>query len=171
MKLLFKREQSSGTTGTVKFKLWGKIELEEQEEEIIRRYAFDKAVLIDAFQPELMRKSAYVGAAGFLAVVVLVNAAVGLSAAMFLALFAGAGAGYFYYDRKRDTVFVRDLMHGRYFSCDSVVELARKEAWLGNITAYLRQVMESAKHWGGTETVPIPVLAREDAKELIVRRQ
>ncbi|RWQ58831.1 hypothetical protein [Mesorhizobium sp.] len=170
MKLLFKREQSSGTTGTVKFKLWGKVELEEQEDEIIRRYAFDKAVLIDAFQPDLMRKSAYVGATAFVAALAIVSLAVSFSFAVFLALLAGAGAGYFYYDKKRDTVFVRDLMHGRYFSCDSVVELARKEAWLANITAYLRQVMESAKHWGGTETVPIPVLSKEDAKELIAGR-
>lgn len=170
MKLLFKREQSSGQTGTVKFKLWGKVELEEQESEIIARYAFDKAILIDAFQPALMRKSAYVGAAAFLVALSLLSSMVNVPIAMFLALIAGAAAGYFFYDKKRDTVFVRDLMHGRYFSCDSVVDLARKEAWLAHITAYLRQVMESAKHWGGTETVPIPVLSKEDAKELIIRR-
>lgn len=60
-------------------------------------------------------------------------------------------------------------MHGRYFSCGSVVELARKEAWLETATAFLRQVMESAKHWDGTERRPVEVLPKDEAKRIILR--
>ncbi len=169
MKLLFKREQSPGAVGSIKFNLWGKIELEEQETEIMRRYGLDRAVLIAAIQPALVRRSAYLGAAAFVLATMILISILGFSTGLMFGLAAGIAAGFFYYDRNRETIFVRDLMHGRYFSCTSVVELARKEAWLGTIVAFLRQVMESAKNWGGTETVPIPVLSREDAKELIIR--
>lgn len=169
MQLLFKREQTPGRTGSIKFNLWGKIELEGQETEIIRRYGLDKAMLIGALQPELLRRSIYLGVAASFGAFVILFLIAGFSSAFTLSIVAGFAAGYFYFDRNRETVFVRDLMHGRYFTCTSVVELARKEAWLGTIVAFLRQVMESAKHWDGTETVPIPVLSKDDAKELIIR--
>ena len=62
MELLFKREQTSGTTGSVKFKLWGKVELDEDETTIVSRYRFDNAILIAAIQPTLVRTSLYVRA-------------------------------------------------------------------------------------------------------------
>ena len=31
-------------------------------------------------------------------------------------------------NEKRETIFVKDMLHGRNFTCDSVVELAKKEA-------------------------------------------
>ena len=36
-----------------KFKLWAKIELDPEEQTVLDHYHFDKAVLIDSFQPEL----------------------------------------------------------------------------------------------------------------------
>ena len=92
-----------------------------------------------------------------------------LSAAVFFGLIAGAAAGYFYFDKNRETIFVSDLLHGRNFSCRSVIELARKEAWLETISAFLRQVMESAKHWDGTEAIPIAVLDKDVAKQIIIK--
>jgi hypothetical protein len=169
MQLLFRREQTAGTTGRVNFKLWAKIELEQTESSIVKHYRFDDAVLIDSFQPLLMRKTAMVAFGGFIVSLGLFASFAGLSFGMFLAALAGGGAGYFYWDRYRDTIYVRDLLHGRNFKCASVIELARKEAWLGTITAFLRQVMESARYWDGTEASEIPVLNRDDAKELIVR--
>jgi hypothetical protein len=40
-----------GLMGRPKFKLWGKIELEPDEQAVLDHYHFDKAVLIDSFQP------------------------------------------------------------------------------------------------------------------------
>ena len=169
MEILFRRQQSKGTTGKVKFKLWSKIELDENEAQVIKHYAFDNAILIDSWQPELIRKSAYIGLAAFVAVFALISASLSLNMAMFFGLLAGCGAGYFYYDKNRETIFVKDLLHGRYFDCVSVIELARKEAWLETITGFLRQVMESAKHWDGTETRQIDVLPKAEAKQLIIK--
>ena len=60
-------------------------------------------------------------------------------------------------------------MHGRYFKCRSVIDLARKEASLGVISSFLRQVMESAKTWDGAEVHDIEALSREEAKSVVIR--
>jgi len=169
MEILLKRRQNSNQTGRVSFKLWSKIELNDNEQQVVDHYSFDKAILIDSFQPELIRKSIYSGLAGAVLATVLLSIFTSYDVALFLGLIAGAAAGYFYYDKNRETIYVKDLLHGRYFSCNSVIELARKEAWLEMITGFLRQVMESAKHWDGTQKSEIEVLPKDEAKRLIIR--
>ncbi|MCP4182689.1 MAG: hypothetical protein GY761_05145, partial [Hyphomicrobiales bacterium] len=169
MEILFRRQQTPGKMGRVKFKLWSKIELDDIEKQVVRRYSFSNAILIDSWQPELIRKTAYVGAGVFALASFLFSSFAGFSFGTFLGLIAGGAAAYFYYDKNRETIFVKDLLHGRFFSCDSVIELARKEAWLETITGFLRQVMEGAKHWDGTETRNIEVLPKEEAKQLMIR--
>jgi hypothetical protein len=168
MNLLFKRAQTDGGVGKVKFKLWAKTELDEDEQHIIRRYRFDSATLIQVLDPTLLRNAIIIGVGiGVVGLFLLSGFAFPLGA---LVAIGGAGAGgFFYYDRKRESVLVRDLIHGRHFSCESVVDLARKEAWLTSVVAVLRQVMESAKHWDGTETIPITALSKEEAKYIAIR--
>ena len=182
MDLLFRRAQSTGAAGTglavagstigigaPKFKLWAKIELAPDEQAVVDHYRFDSAVLIDSFQPELVRKTAMVAGATLVVATMFFLSMFNFAGAVFGGMLAGGAAGYFYYDRKRETIFVRDLLHGRYFSCGSVIELARKEAWLETVTAFLRQVMESAKHWDGTEAIRIEALPKDMAKQLILK--
>ena len=167
MDLLFKREQSNATSGGVNFKLWGKIELDEDEKSIVSKYKFDQAILIFADQPGLLRKSIFIGAGALVAAMVLLYE-MGVVGAL-IALSAGIGAGYWWYHQKRETIYVKDLLHGRHFNCDSVIELARKEAWLGTIVSFLRQVMESAKHWDGTERHAVEPLPKEEARQVIIK--
>lgn len=168
MELLFKREQKSGTTRGVKFKLWGKVELDEDETAIVKRYQFEHAVMIFVDQPNLFRNAIGTGIGAALLVFAVLFSFMD-DAALVVAVLAGAGAGYWYFHEKRETIYVRDLLHGRHFTCDSVVELARKEAWLETITAYLRQVMESAKHWDGTARLTIEPLPKDEARQVILR--
>ena len=79
------------------------------------------------------------------------------------------GGGWWYANEKRETIYVRDLMHGRNFKCDSVVDLARKEAWLATVVSFLRQVMETAKHWDGTESHKVEPLPKDEARQVILR--
>ena len=167
MDLLFKREQSNAASGGVNFKLWGKIELDEDEKSIVSKYKFDQAILIFADQPGLLRKSIFIGIGAMVAAIVLLNQ-MGMMGAL-IALAAGIGAGYWWYHQKRETIYVKDLLHGRHFNCDSVVELARKEAWLGTVVSFLRQVMESAKHWDGTERHTVEPLPKEEARQVIIK--
>lgn len=167
MKLLLRRNQARSRFGLPIFKLWAKLEFEADEAELIKRYKFADARLVRADQPNLIRNTALVGVAGLLFGWYLFNGLGGFG--NFLALIAGGGGAWFFYDRTRETVYVNDLIHGRYFDCNSVIELARKEAWLGIINGYLRQVMETAKFWDGTETVPIEALSKEEAKLVVIR--
>jgi len=152
----------------VNFKLWGKIELDEEERGLISRYDLDKAMLIEVLQPDLLRKAVYVGIGAALLAGLLLLWRGGFLGAL-LSIAVGIGAGWWYANEKRETVYVRDLMHGRHFKCDSVIELARKEAWLTTVVSYLRQVMVSANHWDGTETHKIEPLPQDEARQVILR--
>ncbi len=167
MDILFKREQNNAASGGVNFKLWGKIELDDDEKAIVKKYKFADAILIFVDQPGLFRKSAMVGFGVMLLALIVLSAAKTIG--MIMALIVGVGAGYFYYHQKRETLYVKDLLHGRHFVCDSVIELARKEAWLGTIVSFLRQVMESAKHWDGTERHIVDPLPKDEARQVIIK--
>ena len=169
MELLFRREQTAGQLGRVHFKLWGKIELDEDEQAIVKRYRFDEAMLLEGFQPELLRKSALIGAAVFVVVFAVLAFNWSTTGGFIVALIGGGGFGYWYFHENRETIFVRDLLHGRNFICPSVVELAREEARLGYAVSFLRQVMESAKHWDGTETHTVEALPKDEARQVIIR--
>jgi len=167
MELLFKREQSNANSGGVNFKLWGKIELDEDEQAIVKRYKFDNAILIEVDQPGLLRKSIFVAVVVLIIALVLFNS-MGMMGAL-LALAAAGGGGYFYYHQYRETLYVKDLLHGRNFVCASIVDLAKKEEYVAGAVSFLRQVMESAKHWDGTVRNTVDPLPKEEARQFIVR--
>lgn len=169
MELLFKRQQTSGTANRVKFKLWGKVEFDEHEKAIVKRYRFDDAIMIAVIQPALIRNTLIVAACVFVVLQLILLTTFSFTVAFAFSAIFGAGAGYWFFHEKRETIFVRDLIHGRHFICDSVVELARKEAWLETVSAYLRQVMESAKYWNGTARLPIEPLPKDEARRVILR--
>ena len=166
MNLLFKRAQTDAVTGKVKFKLWAQTELDEDEQHIVKRYRFDSAKLINADQPDLLRNAAVIAA---VVAVVVTLVLWNFSSGWVIGLCAGIAAGYFFYDRTRESILVRDIIHGRHFVCDSVVDLARKEAYLKTVVAVFRQIMETAKRWDGTETIPIEALSKEEAKYIALK--
>lgn len=170
MDLLFKREQRKTASKRVSFKLWSKIELDETETAIVSKYNFDQAILIFADQPGLLRSAIFFGLLGLLPGLLLA----GLfdlkgPTALVVLLIPVIALSYWRYHQTRETIYVKDLLHGRNFSCGSVVELARKEAWLGVVVSFLRQVMESAKHWDGTERLPIEALPKDEARQVIIK--
>lgn len=169
MKLLFRREQELTVFGGVYFKLWGKLEPDEEEQRLIDTYKMNNALLIDIWQPLLLRYAIGIGFAAFLlsGLVFLKLFGAEPSTAIGAGLVVGAGFGYWWYNQKRETIYIKDLLHGRQFSCQSIVELVKKEAELEGVVGALRQVMESAKHWDGTEEVPIDPLPKAEAKQFV----
>ena len=92
MQLLYDREQVSGARAP-KFKLMAKIELDEQERALVAHYRFDKAMLINEFDPELIKKTAMLAVAAFVvAFVVFITAIIGWKTGLFLALSLPAAA-------------------------------------------------------------------------------
>jgi hypothetical protein len=169
MDLLFRREQTGNGVRRVTFKLWGKVELDPDEQAVVKRYQFDESMLIEVAQPDLLRNSIVLGLIAAGLVLFLISKPMGFVLAGMLAALVGLGAGFWYFNEKRETIFVRDLLHGRHFKCKSVVELARKEAWLETVVGYLRQVMESAKQWDGTEHHRIEALPKDEARQVILK--
>lgn len=168
MELLFKRSQTATQLQAAKFELYSKIELDADEKEIANRYRIDKAILITRDQPNLLRDAGFVAAAVFFVSVGVLLQQFGLFLSVSVAAIAGGLAGVWFWNEKRETIMVKDLIHGRYFKCESVIELARKEAWLELVVGYLRQVMESAKHWDGTERHTIKPLTKDKARQVII---
>lgn len=85
-----------------------------------------------------------------------------------LALFIGVPL--IYYFALREKVKVRHLVSGgKMFRCDSVVELIHKEAELESRCQYLRQLLESAKHWDEREIIPIQPLDKINAKLAVLK--
>lgn len=194
MKLLLKREQTDGAVGRVNFKLWAKIEIDEDERAMLKRYRLDQALLMGVNDPNLLRRAATYGFGVFILSLFLLemmgpffltvlsgdfdrfeatynfhDRRISVLSGFWPAFLIGSGFAYWYFNEKRDQIFVRDLLHGRHFSCKSIIDLTRKEAEISEITAIFRQVMESAKHWGGTQAEDIPVLSRDEARELILK--
>lgn len=177
MNLLFERRQKPGTITLVPlqfgggplFTLWAKAEFTEDEYELLKKYRFNDALLIaDDWLAMLQRSFRTALVLGFVAWWVLFiffswTTSTTLTVLIVVALTA------VYYNELREHIYVRDLVHGRTFRCFSIVELVHKEAYLKGISAYLRQVLEAAKHWGDREVVPVPALTPEEAKALIVK--
>ena len=177
MDLLFKREQKTGwIRRRVNFKLWAKAEFTDEEQALITKYRMDRAMLVPVPTPGLLRTAIIVALITFpiayLLWVFVIWPLTYLRISFYVQLAGCAMASLFvafaYYHQKRETIYVKDLLHGRYFKCRSVIELARKEAYLESINGYFRQVIESAKHWGGTDKRPIEPLPPEEAKNFIL---
>ena len=170
MDLLLKREQNRNWRGRVVFRLWAKAEMAEDERALIDRYDLGDSCLIAADDFEHLKGAAVFGFVAFLIGGVLAGAYSGeIIGGLAFGVIAGVGAGYWWLNEKRETIWMRDLLYGRRFKCDSIIELAQKEAMLDNACIALRQVVETAKHWDGVETRPVPVLPPEEAKEVVLR--
>ena len=175
MNLLLRRSQVLNNVRRGHFSLWAMVEPTDEEAQLIKRYNMHTVELITVPQPYLRLYSIICGLVCAIALILAVLAApysfrvqAPLYVWVALAVAGGALAGFTFYTQYRETIFVKDLLHGRRFKCRSVIELARKEAYLESITNYFRQVVESAKHWGGTQTVPIEPLPPEEAKRFIL---
>lgn len=169
MKILMRHEQTQGLFRSVRFKLWGKIELEGDEDKIIDRYDFDHAVLIYEYIEGLLKWAIIIGLIATVPAFFLWAGFFGRAMGAPLAIATGLFAGWFTYDRFRETVYVKDLLYGRNFRCKSIIDIAVQEERLKQMLAYLRSVMESAKNWGGTETTDVPPLDPETSKRIMLR--
>ena len=168
MNLLLKRQQSLG--GRVTFRLWAKLEMDQDERALLDRYDLDGACLIDSDDLDHLKWALVIGVLAFF---LLGGLAFHLSRDVLLALgsgtFGGISTGFVWLNERRETIYVKDLLYGRRFKCRSIVELAKKEAMLDNASTAMRQVLETAKYWNGVETLPIPVLPKDEAKAVVAK--
>ncbi len=154
----------------VTFILHATLELDQEEEALLQKYNLTKAVLVESDMIEDLKQSVrpalILGVVTFAICLLIFKFSVALGFGV-LVTFVMTSV---YYNTLREQIVVNELMAGgRKFRCDSIVALIQKEAFLESISAYLRQVVESAKHWHDREVVPIPPLNKEEAKLAVLK--
>lgn len=154
----------------VTFTLHATLELDEEETALLQKYNLTKAPLVlsdpiddlkQSFRPAL-----FLGFLTFFVFWVLAS----FSTALGLAILVTVVMTGVYFKTLREQIIVSDLLAGgRKFRCDSIVALIQKEAYLERICAYLRQVLESAKHWHDREALTIEPLGKDEAKQAVLK--
>lgn len=168
MKLLFKRQQTTGLLGRINFFLWAKLELDTDELALIKRYKFEHALLLGKNESSLIRTSVVLGGLAAFLITFILNLGAAVEPSAFMGIVMGSVFAFWFYNERREQVFVRDLIHGRHFKCPSVIDLTKTEAELSQMSMIFRQVLENAKNWDGEEVEDIPVLSKEEARNLIL---
>lgn len=170
MDLLLKRQQNRGFLGRVKFHLWAKLEMDQDERALLDRYDLDAACLIDGDDFSHLKSALILTVFAFFPIAGLAFAVIQeIPASIPIGVLGAIACGFVWFNEKRETIYVKDLLYGRRFKCRSIVDLARKEAMLDFACTAMRQVLETAKHWDGVESLPIPVLPKDEAKALVAK--
>lgn len=179
MNLLLDRDQNSAKVFSliplrigsgVTFILHASLELDAEEEALIRKYDFAKATLVASDPIEDLKQSFRPALVLGLVSFVLIWLIISFSAALNLSILITLVMTGVYFKTLREQIVVSELMAGgRKFRCDSIVALIQKEAYIENVCAYLRQVLESAKNWHDREVRPIAPLSKEDAKRAVLK--
>ncbi len=165
MQLLLRRSQKEGALG-IKFDLWAKFEVTEEEQELLSKYRVHHAILSEGDPPhDLKRAAKYAAGLGLL---VYLLAFIFLArGALLLGVLAFAAATYFIYQQMREEIRVSDILDGRTFACRSVVTLMQKEATVSEMAVVFRRFLEAMKTWGGAEVMTCaPELAPGLVREL-----
>jgi len=179
MNLLLDRDQNSANVFSliplrigsgVTFTLRASLELDKEEEALIRKYNFAKATLVTSDPIDDLKQSfrpaMVLGLITFIVVWFIGSFSLAFGPAILVTLVMTG----VYFKTLREQIIVSELMAGgRKFRCDSIVALIQKEAYIENICAYLRQVLESAKNWDDREVLPIAPLSKEEAKRAVLK--
>ena len=154
----------------VTFTLHAELELDEEETALLQKYNFTKAALVvsdpiddlkQAFRPAMV-----LGLVAFLLLWLLLSFGAGIGWGIVVTLTMTV----VYFRTLREQIIVSQLLAGgRKFRCDSIVALIQKEAYLQHISAYLRQVLESAKNWHDREAITIEPLSKDEAKQAVLK--
>lgn len=178
MKILYSRGQQAGAfslvplrIGTgVTFTLQAQLQLDQEEAALLKRYNLISAPLVysdilddlrSSFRPAMLLAS----------LVLIVCWIVGqFLLGIGLAFLTVPMMTFVYFTLLRENLTVNDLLSGgRIFYCHSVRDLIEKEAYLEGNCQYLRQLLESAKHWGDREAIDILPLDKEAAKQAVLQ--
>lgn len=152
------------------FHLHAELELDEEERRLLKKYNFTRSRLVASDALQDLKKA--IRPALFLAALTMLVWSVfddyRNAIPVTIVVLVGMTIGYF--KTFREQILVSDLLDGgRTFPCESIVELIHKEAFLEGICEYLRQVLESAKHWTDREAIAIKPLDKADAKIAVLK--
>src|SRR5215212_3881206 len=156
MELLFRRGQSPAATGTIKFDLWAKFDVTEEESALINKYSVRNAILSEGNTRRDAFRALRYGVLLTIAVTVVTSALRFNAGLVFLAGLISLTVGsYLIYQQIREQILVSDILEGREFVCRSVVTLIEKEELLKRMALSFRHLLEAMRTWGGTQVIEI----------------
>jgi len=177
MNLLFTRSQHHSRLfslvplrigGSVTFKLKAELELTEEENTLLYKYAFENSTLIysNAYD-DLARAFKPAWFCGLFMMIVplfgnyssskIQNLLAKLTLSPLFGILTVIIMTMIYFFALRKNITVSQLLDGgRTFLCHSVVDLDEQEAELNDLARRLHATLEKAKNWGGREINPIP---------------
>lgn len=169
MQLLLSRKQSPHWMGGVKFDLWARFELTEEEDALIKKYQVRNAIVSLGNTRRDMRIAALCALPIPVIVYLIFGGIYGGAGVLFLALLFYAVAAYAIYNQIREQIKISDIIEGRDFACRSVLMLLEKEEMLLDMAVRFRRFLEYMKTWGGREAVPIELIGTRGT-QMIERR-
>ena len=119
MDLLFKREQDTGSFGRVIFKLRAKSEFSEDERALLDRYRLDQARLLDADDTGQLKWAAIIAAIAFFPITALTYTMFD-NFGLVLGFLGAVSVGFCYFNEKRETLYVKDLLYVMRVNCYSI---------------------------------------------------
>lgn len=127
MKLKLTRSQTTGMTGTVKFRLHTIVALDAAEREAITKYKLGKEVIYAKDKVDPHNAGNIVGALGRLVAAKAFNI----------------------------RLTINDLTEGRTIECKEITEMIAVESQIRDACDVLMSVLETAAHFGGEEIVEL----------------
>lgn len=173
MRLLIQRQQQSMPLGRIKFYLSSRLELDEDERYLVRKYkAQDAIVYAGDVRKDIIKSAIWAVPLTIIAVVALYvfisttgivytgptlgpfGVILAIYAILWLVVYGGI----------KETVTLADLMHGRAFKCRSILDIQAVEELLRQMAFSIAQLLDDMKNWGGREVVPVaPLIERNYA--------
>ena len=159
------------------FNLHAEVEFTPEERDLLRKYHLEDARINDGkFWPPLRESIAPALIATIISMIPIIlvlglfSSILGIGLPIYWLLFlVFLGWLFAHFWDNYDNLRIIDLMNGgRTFRCDGVVSLIRREYDMERACIFIRQVLESARHWHDREAIAVPALSREDARKVIL---
>jgi hypothetical protein len=155
MQLLFKRSLQTGVR--LKFVLWAKFDITEDEMRLINKYkAADAYITIEQSRRDLYRAIIF----SFFIATLLASLIMGVTNMGMLGggfYFCGifVAATWIIYEQLREAIKISDLLTGRNFKSRSLALLVRRERRMVGYAVAFTQLLAAMRTWEGTEVIQI----------------
>jgi len=141
----------------VRFVLWVKFDVSEEEQALIKRYSVSSGyITIEATRRDFVRALVI----GFIAAAVFTGLAISstgmtgqLGILVFVVAFGLSTWGV--YEQIRLAIRISDMLGGREFKHKSLTLLARRERQMVGYGVVFRRFLEKLKEWEGTEVITL----------------
>lgn len=176
MKLLLKRSQTKPSMffslipfrlgRSVIFTVHAELELSTTERSIMNRYNLADACIVGGNMLQDFKKCIMPMLIIFLGATIVLNSLIDTNSAFLLASISSFVTFWYAFFQLREYVIVKQLLDGgRNFHCDNIVRLIQKESELNRQCQMVSIILESARTWDDRETIAIPDLSKDAARE------